>query len=111
MALNRITVSLLSKEEIEKRYLAENSPLRNTKMAILAKDAVKRNYSFARVDGKGINGHCLSPNPDGPEDACHALTAYLGYPRLDIWALDLSEENAIYLAYKEIYAFYSSVTK
>lgn len=109
MATSRIKVSLLSREEIEKRYLGPNSPLKGTRMSILAKDAIKRDYSFARVDQEGINGHGLLRNPYRIDDACGALTAFLGYPALDIWAIDLSEENTIYLAYKRTYSFYSSV--
>lgn len=104
MATSRIKVSLLSREEIEERYLGPNSPLKGTRMSILAKDAIKRDYSFARVDQEGLNGSALCPNLDGIDDACGALTASLGYPALNIWAIDLSEENTIYLAYKRTWS-------
>lgn len=108
MATSRIKVSLLSREVIEERYLGPNSPLKDTRMSILAEDAIKRDYAFARVNQEGINGHGLSHNLNGIDDACGALTAFLGYPALDIWAIDLSEENTIYLAYKRTYSHYDS---
>lgn len=108
MATGRIKVSLLSQEEIETRYLGPNSPLKDTRMSILAKDAIKRDYAFARVDQKGLNGSALCPNLDGLTDARLALIAFLGYPTLDVWAIDLSEENTIYLAYKRTWSCYIS---
>lgn len=111
VAMSRIKVSLLSREVIEERYLGPNSPLKDTRMSLLAKDAIKRSYSFARVDQEGLNGHGLSHNPDGLSDALHALTAFLGYPALDIWALDLSEDNTIYLAYKRTYSYNSALPR
>lgn len=108
MSMSRIKVSLLSLNEIEERYLGSNSPLKGSRMSILAKDAIKRGYAFARVDQEGLNGHALCPNPDGPTDARLALIAFLSYPTLDVWAIDLSEENTIYLAYKRTYSHYDS---
>lgn len=109
MATSRIRVSLLSRKEIEERYLGPNSPLKDTRMSILAKDAIKRDYAFARVDQKGLNDSALCPNLDGLTDAHLALIAFLGYPTLDVWAIDLSEENTIYLAYKRTSSRYFSV--